>query len=51
MKNDANMYQKMYYHLFNAVTDVIQSCKDKECVEILKQAQLDTEEIFITYYE
>ena len=51
MKNDADMYRKMYSKLFNVITDVIELCEDSKCVEMLKQAQRDTEEIYITYYE
>lgn len=51
MKNDADMYQKMYSKLFNVVTNVIELCEDVKCVDMLKQAQIDTEEIYVTYYE
>lgn len=51
MKNDVDMYQKMYSKLFNAVTSVIGICNDEKCVEILKEAQKETEDIYITYYE
>ena len=51
VKNDADMYQKMYSKLFNTITDVIEICNDEKCVEILKEVQRETEEIYITYYE
>ncbi|MBQ8182601.1 MAG: hypothetical protein IJ025_01720 [Clostridia bacterium] len=51
MKNDAEMYKKMYLKLFNTITDVNEICTDEKCVEILKTAQNESEEIFITYYE
>ena len=51
MKNDAEMYKQMYCRLFNTITDVNEICTDKKCVEILKEAQKETEDIFITYYE
>lgn len=51
MKNDVDMYQKMYSKLFNTITDVVKICNDKKCAEILKDAQKETEEIYITYYE
>ncbi len=51
MKNDAEMYQKMYGKLFNAICNVIDNCEDEEVVELLKQAQIEAEDIFISYYE
>lgn len=51
MKSDADMYQKMYSKLFNTITDVIEICNDEKCVRILKEAQKETEDIYITYYE
>ena len=51
VKNDADMYQKMYSKLFNTITDVIEICNDEKCVRILKEAQKETEDIYITYYE
>ncbi len=51
MKNDTEMYKEMYYKLFNVITDVIEMCRDEKCINILKQAQIETEDIFITYYE
>ena len=43
-------YKEMYYTLFNAITDAIaefQSCKPLEAVEILKTAQIKTEEQYM----
>ncbi len=51
MKNDAEMYKQMYCKLFNTITDVSQICTDKNCVDILKTAQTEAEDIFIHYYE
>ncbi len=51
MKNDAEMYKKMYLKLFNKITDVIEVCDDEISVEILKEAQRETESIYVTYYE
>ena len=51
MKNDTEMYKKMYYRLFNTITDVIEICPDKKCVDILMEAQKDTEDIYINYYD
>ena len=50
-KNDAEMYREMYGTLFCAICTVIEDCKDEEAVELLKEAQLAAEDIFITYYE
>lgn len=44
MKN--KLYKKMYYHLFNAITDDIRTEPKIETEEILKQAQIETEEIY-----
>ena len=43
-----NIYKKMYYHLFNAVTDAIYEPNHIKRIEILKQAQIDTEEMYIS---
>ena len=51
MKNDAEMYRKMYCKLFNTITDVLQICEDDVCSDILKNAQRETEELYTTYYE
>lgn len=51
MKCDLEMYKKMYSTLFNSVTDVIRICKDEKSVELLKKAQRETENIYMTYYE
>ena len=45
MENE--LYKKMYYHLFNAVTDAIRTETKQVADEILKQAQIETEEIYI----
>ena len=50
-KNDAEMYREMYGTLFCAICTVIEDCKDEDAVELLKEAQLAAEDIFITYYE
>lgn len=46
MENE--LYIKMYYHLFNAVTDAIRSKNKEISDQILKQAQIDVEEIYIS---
>ena len=43
--------QKMYSKLFNTITDVVKICDDEKCVNILAEAQKETENIYITYYE
>lgn len=49
MEND--LYKKMYYHLFNAVTDAINEPNHIKRIEMLKQAQIDTEEMYISVCE
>lgn len=51
MKNDADMYKKMYSKLFNTITDVVRICDDEKCVNILAEARKEIENIYITYYE
>ncbi len=45
MENE--LYKKMYHHLFNAVTDAIESETKAVSDKILKEAQIETEEIYI----
>ena len=45
------MYQKMYIKLFNTITEVIRICDNEKCIGLLKKAQKETEDIYITYYE
>ena len=40
------LYKKMYYHLFNAVTDAIRAKTKSETDEILKQAQIECEDVY-----
>ncbi len=44
---EIELYKKMYYHLFNAVTDAIRADTKKVSDEILKKAQTETEELYI----
>lgn len=46
---EKELYKKMYYHLFNAVTDALKANTKPETDEILKQAQIKTEEIYINF--
>lgn len=44
------VYEKMYYHLFNAVTDALNALERKnygQAEEILKTAQQKSEEIYL----
>ena len=43
-----DIYKKMYYHLFNAITDIFETDVDDFTREKLKQAQLETEEMYIS---
>lgn len=45
------MYKKMYYHLFNKITDAINISSETIVKEILKQAQIETEEMYINATE
>ena len=48
MKTESELYKKMYYHLFNKVTDVIDICNDRTAKNLLVKAQQETEEIYIS---
>ena len=39
----------MYCHLFNSITDILETDVDDFTREKLKQAQIDTEEMFISF--
>ena len=44
------MYKKMYFHLFNAATDALTAFERQNfgaAAEILRQAQIDSEEIYL----
>ena len=45
--NEIELLWKMYSKLFNAITDVLPSIKNTKAAETLKQAQIDTEEMYI----
>lgn len=45
------IYKKMYYHLFNAITDALETNPEEATKNILMQTQIDTEEMFISYGE
>ena len=42
------MYKKMYFLLFNAFTDALSTNEFEKAEIILKQAQIDAEEIYIS---
>lgn len=42
------MYKKMYLLLFNAITDALEEIESEKIKAILKQAQIDAEEICIS---
>ena len=46
-----DMYKKMYYHLFNAVTDAIEENNIDDIKKLLIKAQQETEEIYISWEE
>lgn len=46
-KNEIELFKKMYFHLFNSITDALPYIRNEKALEILKQAQIDTEEMYI----
>ena len=46
-----DMYQKMYYHLFNTITDVLKENDIEYIKRMLIKAQQETEEIYISWEE
>ena len=44
---EKELYWKMYSNLFNTITDVLPLIENTQAAEILKQAQIDTEEMYI----
>ncbi len=49
MENE--LYKKMYYQLFNAITDAIRSETKEESDVLLKNAQIATEDMYINNEE
>ncbi len=47
-KNEIELLKKMYFHLFNSITDALPYIRNEKALEILKQAQIDTEEMYIS---
>lgn len=48
MVKELKLYKKMYKHLFNSVTQIIEICKDPISKDLLIVAQQETEEIYIS---
>ncbi len=46
-EREYELYKKMYYKLFNAITDVLDMDIPEEAAEKLKNTQILTEEIYI----
>ena len=47
---DIFLYKKLYFRLFNAVSDAVKALEDYDavaCLRILKRAQSECEEIYI----
>ncbi len=44
---NVKLYKQMYLHLFNVVTTALEVENIDEIKEILKQGQIDTEEMYI----
>jgi|GEM_PF-1096905 len=44
---EKELFWKMYSKLFNTISDVLPLIEDTKAAEILKQAQIDTEEMYI----
>ncbi|MBQ8183386.1 MAG: hypothetical protein IJ025_05750 [Clostridia bacterium] len=45
---DKELFWKMYSKLFNTITDVLPLIENTKVSETLKQAQIDTEEMYIS---
>lgn len=45
------IYKEMYYHLFNAITDALETNPKEKTKKTLMQAQIDIEEMFMSYGE
>lgn len=45
---ELKLYKKMYKHLFNSITHIIEICKDPVAKDLLIVAQQETEEIYVS---
>ena len=46
---EKDLFWKMYSKLFNTITDVLPLIENTEATNILKQAQIDAEEMYINH--
>ena len=46
---EQELYMKMYCHLFNQITEAFPYITDQKALEILSQAQKETEEMFVSF--
>ena len=46
-----DMYKKMYFHLFNSVTDALEENNIEKIKRLLIKAQQETEEIYVSWEE
>ena len=46
-----NLYKKMYYHLFNVITDALDENNEDDIKRLLIKGQQETEEIYISSTE
>ncbi len=47
LENENELYKKMYYRLFNSVTDALEKDSLSEIKFLLKKAQVETNEMYI----
>ena len=45
---EKELFWSMYSKLFNSITDALPLIENQKAVEILKQAQIDTEEMYVS---
>ena len=48
-KTEMKLIKDMYFHLFNSITDALPYIRSEKAIEILKQAQINTEEMYMNY--
>ena len=46
-----NIYKKMYYHLFNIITDALEENNEDNIKRLLIKGQQETEEMYISFAE
>lgn len=47
-EKELKLYKKMYRHLFNSVTRIVEICRDPIAKDLLIVAQQETEEIYVS---